>query len=320
MKFFQTIIILFFAKFIKNETLGEPETLIEQVLVSVNKERAVSSNICNCKDFKINCDLKTACVSDCRNEIRYANEVDCVFPFQYKGVWYDTCTDVDRPGKYWCSLERVYSNKFAECEEKCPYLARQLVINDVGENHTSCRTPANEWVGVYPTDQEIQKILDLHNNERSIVNPSSSDMRLLFWDFGLARLAMNLAVTSDFNHDCANCRRLLNNKTIYNGQNLYYSSGLAYEPSSTWTKVVNAWISEKINWKYGNGSINGKKFLVIIIYKILNFLITKGDAVGHYTQVVNANTVRIGCAAGVKSIKLKLRINRFFELFFIIFT
>lgn len=214
--------------------------ILISLLINKNKTDLISNNLgsslrplCQCQDFRKNCDLTTVCYKDCTDSPRLISELDCTFPFQYKGVWYDTCTDVDSPGNYWCSITTIYSNKKAQCEEKCPLLARNLVKN-VQDNHTSCRQPDSDWRSFYPTESEIQTILTLHNAERSIVSPEASDMKELFWDLSLARLAMNLAATGVFAHDCSNCRRLLNKRTVHNGQNLWISFGLNYNNESTW--------------------------------------------------------------------------------------
>lgn len=214
--------------------------ILINLLINKNETKLINNNIrglvkplCQCQDLRVNCDFTTVCYRDCTNSSRMVSELDCTFPFQYKGVWYDTCTDSDSPGNYWCSVTPIYSNKKAKCEQKCPLLARNLVRDDQNI-HTSCRQPGSDWRSFYPTESEIQTILSLHNTERSIVSPQASDMKKLFWDLGLARLALNLAATGDFAHDCHNCRRLLNKKTVYNGQNLWTSFGLNYNNESTW--------------------------------------------------------------------------------------
>lgn len=194
--------------------------------------RLIKSPLCQCQDFRLNCDSTTICLKDCTNSVRKVSELDCVFPFKYKGVWYDTCTDADSPGKYWCSVTEQFSQKKAFCAEKCPLLAKNLLNS--GETHSNCREQGVGWRSFYPSDSEIKTVLDLHNYERSIVSPQASDMKELFWDLGLARLAMNLAATGIFDHDCSNCRKLPNKKTISNGQNLWASYGASYNNESTW--------------------------------------------------------------------------------------
>ena len=40
---------------------------------------------------------------------------DCVFPFEYKGVSYDSCTTLDNGDTPWCSKTAKYSGSWAEC-------------------------------------------------------------------------------------------------------------------------------------------------------------------------------------------------------------
>ncbi|CAF0845819.1 unnamed protein product [Brachionus calyciflorus] len=264
------------------EVFGEELEIREDSYSNDILKRQAVNTACVCREFGINCNLSTVCTKDCRQELRAASELDCVFPFQYKGVWYDTCINVDRTeGIFWCSTDRIFNYKFAICEQECPLIARNLVKDDVDESHTSCRKAGNGWIGILPSVDSIKEILDLHNNERAIVNPTAADMKVLTWDNDLARLAMNLAMTGEFGHDCGNCRRVLSKKDIYNGQNLYASWGSTFKEVDTWKSAVTAWIQEKKDWIYDIGSKNGQ-------------------VVGHYTQVVNSGARRIGCGAGNK--------------------
>ena len=64
------------------------------------------------------------------------------------------------------------------------------------------------------------------------------------------------------------------------GQNAYALFGGNYDPVSFWPGVVNLWTAEIANFKFGIGSVTGSFY-----------------DVGHYTQVVNAQTARVGCGA-----------------------
>ena len=56
-----------------------------------------------------------------------ANGKECVFPFKYKGITYNTCTKVESDnGKAWCALEldskgsgEVIIGKWADCDSVC---------------------------------------------------------------------------------------------------------------------------------------------------------------------------------------------------------
>lgn len=85
------------------------------------------------------------CLADCNGNYRDANEVDCTFPFNFNGVWYDKCTNVSR-GFYWCSIDKVYNGRYATCSQACPGLARNQVKNIPGAVHTSCLDTAPGFV------------------------------------------------------------------------------------------------------------------------------------------------------------------------------
>ena len=148
-----------------------------------------------------------------------------------------------------------------------------------------------------PTDQaQINFIVDYHNQIRTNVSkpfsdlsvttvyPSATDMRAVYWDFNLARMAQKwveyLALKRLFQHDCNECRLLVNNQSISVGQNLFAVEGLAYDPTVIWQWSIGVWYNEKKNFLYGSatGSITG------------DFA-----SIGHYTQLITAGVSRIGC-------------------------
>ena len=57
-----------------------------------------------------------------------ANGEECVFPFKYKGITYNTCTKVESDnGKAWCALKldskgsgEVIIGQWADCDPICP--------------------------------------------------------------------------------------------------------------------------------------------------------------------------------------------------------
>ncbi|CAK8685878.1 unnamed protein product [Clavelina lepadiformis] len=50
-----------------------------------------------------------------------ANGSRCVFPFIYKGIWYNECTTIDNNGQLWCSLSTNYAEtqSWGNCDT-CP--------------------------------------------------------------------------------------------------------------------------------------------------------------------------------------------------------
>lgn len=45
----------------------------------------------------------------------YLDEVDCIFPFEFKNVTYKSCTTVENKGQAWCSLDSKYRDRWKEC-------------------------------------------------------------------------------------------------------------------------------------------------------------------------------------------------------------
>lgn len=106
-----------------------------------------------------------------------------------------------------------------------------------------------------------------HNSARSNVDPpASKPLPALSWDATLASDAQNWASNCQFAHSHGPY-----------GENIYASYGMAVTGAS----VVDSWVSEKANYDYANNSCSG--------------------VCGHYTQVVWASSIRLGCALQVCS-------------------
>lgn len=194
-------------------------------------------------------------------------KIDCTFPFNYKGVWYDTCISQDIP-YYWCSIDQVFQNKYAFCEQPCPKIARSLVKNYPGSVHSSCLPPNPAAIPLIPSQNEMQVILNSHNYVRSVVNPPASDMKALAWDDNLARIAQRWAEYCSFGHDCQGCRSLPNNRGLMIGQNAYAIYGSSYD-SSFWANSINAFLTEAKYFVYGYGSTTGIALYIKILYLLL---------------------------------------------------
>ena len=76
------------------------------------------------------------------------------------------------------------------------------------------------------------------------------------WDIGLAMTAQSWADNCVFNHDCFNCRSLVNNASLIVGQNAYASFGASFG-QTFWSSVVQMWNSESKNFQYGVGPTTG---------------------------------------------------------------
>jgi hypothetical protein len=168
-------------------------------------------------------------------------------------VWRDKCIREDKD-YYWCSIDRIYSHRFAECEKECPLVARDLVKNEPrSRTHTACVIAMPGIRGYYPKHSEIKRIVELHNQARASVDPPAADMRPVEWDIGLARLAQRWAESGISAHDCKNCRVILSNRSISVGQNSFFGLDM-HHTTSFWNIVFSAWESEKQFFNYGTDS------------------------------------------------------------------
>ncbi|TRY66063.1 hypothetical protein DNTS_025949, partial [Danionella cerebrum] len=118
-----------------------------------------------------------------------------------------------------------------------------------------------------PSVQE--EIVKAHNDLRSAVEPSASNMLKMSWSEGVAQSARDWINQCNMTHGPPSSRTIDGYEM---GENLFKGSDI-----NSWTTVVNAWYSEVNNYKYGIGSINGQP-------------------VGHYTQVVWYSSYEVGCA------------------------
>ncbi len=106
----------------------------------------------------------------------------------------------------------------------------------------------------------MQGMTAAHNAARASVNPpASTPIPPLVWSGEVAAVAQAYAEKCVFEHS----------QSPY-GENLYASSG-----SSTPADVVTSWVSEAADYDYASNNCSG--------------------ICGHYTQVVWADTTKLGC-------------------------
>jgi hypothetical protein len=129
--------------------------------------------------------------------------------------------------------------------------------NHIGQLHTSCQPKGSTYTqSLIPDQTSINRILTLHNNARSSVTPTASSMSALRWDFRLARIAQSRSDQCIFDHDCGNCRKVLNYGLAVNvGQNAFSKSGGSFD----WTGTINAYLSELRNFRHGKSGSEGIK-------------------------------------------------------------
>ena len=87
--------------------------LVETGEIAIRSVKKVSYRLSNVA-------LKVNVILDCL----ITKEEQCVFPFKYKGVSYDSCTTVDNNDKLWCSTKTDEDGKFisgfwVNCNDSC---------------------------------------------------------------------------------------------------------------------------------------------------------------------------------------------------------
>ncbi|XP_041910176.1 GLIPR1-like protein 1 [Arvicola amphibius] len=118
----------------------------------------------------------------------------------------------------------------------------------------------------------IQECVDCHNEMRGKVKPSAANMRYLHWDKDLARLAKSWTRKCKYSHNPCTAKRYSCTVDFdFIGENIYLGP-----INSTPKEVISLWYSER---KYYN-------FEDMTCSKIC----------GNYTQIVWANSFKVGCA------------------------
>jgi hypothetical protein len=124
------------------------------------------------------------------------------------------------------------------------------------------------------TAGEVQQILALHDTERCMVDPPAAMMPALAWDDLLAIVGQSYAATCNLGVHNANRQAdyaaLGGSGSV--GENIAWGS-LGYTP----LELAQLWADEKSLWTYD-------------VLTSTNF-----NGVGHYTQMIWANTTAVGC-------------------------
>jgi hypothetical protein len=132
-------------------------------------------------------------------------------------------------------------------------------------DHSSC-LPLK---GPKATSAEITKILNYHNQVRQETDSHATNMLKMTWDDNLADVAQRKADTCQYGHDTSAQRKLYG----------YFSVGQNYALSTRndWVTAMQQWENEKAHYKY-KSYVSGNT-----------------DHTGHYTQMIWANTYKVGC-------------------------
>nr|XP_048274885.1 GLIPR1-like protein 1 [Myodes glareolus] len=118
----------------------------------------------------------------------------------------------------------------------------------------------------------IRECVDSHNEMRGKVKPSAANMLYLNWDKELARLAKLWTRKCKYSHNpCIAKRYSCMVDYDFLGENLYLGP-----INSTPKEIISLWSSEQRYYNFEN--------------------MTCSKSCDHYTQVVWANSVKVGCA------------------------
>lgn len=98
----------------------------------------------------------------------------------------------------------------------------------------------------------------------------STNMVVLTWDDEIAAIAQKWAEHCVWSHDDNYNRHNFRVSSV--GQNIYYSSS-----NNNWTHAIDKWGDEVNDFVYGGSEAD------------------QGGAVGHYTQIMWAETYKVGC-------------------------
>lgn len=147
----------------------------------------------------------------------------------------------------------------AQCSEK---------YATITSGHTACLSRSYSVKDSGISDADKQLIVDEHNRVRRAVYPTARNMRELSWDNEIANTAQHWAENCRIGHDKGYKRYAYGRFSV--GQNLSWGS---YK--MTWLQAMALWSNEVKDFRYGSS----------------NSL----SAVGHYTQMVWAETAKIGC-------------------------
>lgn len=131
----------------------------------------------------------------------------------------------------------------------------------------STTSPTNASIQSTKTNNDTsQQIIDSHNLYRNNTNPRAKNMKDIRWSDDLAQSSMQWAKQCKWQHS--------NTKNV--GENLYATTikNKNFDPSI----AVKSWGDEGEYYNYNNNSCQ------------------KGKQCGHYTQVVWANSDKVGCA------------------------
>ncbi|KAI3383390.1 hypothetical protein SNEBB_002100 [Seison nebaliae] len=154
--------------------------------------------------------------------------------------------------------------------KKKPFRKSGCADSRFSGTHSACAKVSSKFQRNVEFNDDFRfKIIDRHMKERKML--VSADMRRMYYDLNLEQTAERYAATCTQGHDQYDQRK----EPLYNGlvgQNFGWHSSTSL---SRTLELIEGFISEKKDFKYGTNS--------------------GGSMIGHYTQVVQAFTTRVGC-------------------------
>ncbi|XP_060049442.1 GLIPR1-like protein 1 [Erinaceus europaeus] len=119
----------------------------------------------------------------------------------------------------------------------------------------------------------IDNCVKAHNKVRAMVSPTAANMKTMSWDHELATLAKSWAMECKFRHNsCLALSYKCGTKYQFVGENIWLGPLRKFTADS----AVVAWYNETVFYDYYTHKCS--------------------KVCGHYTQVVWANTNKVGCA------------------------
>ncbi|XP_021340630.1 cysteine-rich venom protein Mr30-like isoform X1 [Mizuhopecten yessoensis] len=139
-------------------------------------------------------------------------------------------------------------------------------------SHTACISASGSATSTGVSASDQTSILNSHNTFRSNVSPTATNMRTMSWDVEVAMIAQKWAESCQLSHDDGYSRYIPGRFSV--GQNLAMGH-------ASWTVAITAWHDEVSAFTLGGTNVFSD--------------------VGHYTQMVWAETSKLGCGFAVCS-------------------
>ncbi|XP_045203798.2 cysteine-rich venom protein TEL1-like [Mercenaria mercenaria] len=137
------------------------------------------------------------------------------------------------------------------------------------ENHSACKPASPDATNLGVSEADKKLIVEMHNKARKEVQPKAADMAKMSWDDSIANIAQRWVQTCVWGHDGNSARKDIGRYAA--GQNMASNQ-------ANWESAVQGWIDEKQDWTFANITHDGSMTNVM-----------------HYTQVIWANSFKIGC-------------------------